>query len=343
MFPPKYGKQRLNRSEFHNLTQYTSLSDGSFRLLMMLNTLADDDGNVDIVEDDLFPRFMLRNDIPELIIELTRAGHIKPYEAEENGEIRKFASMVGWNVSRHPNQQSTHSTAVSEWRNPLPPWQDGPINATKRAPRTKKEISTDETTTPDVPRKRVRPSGSRPGQSGGVPDSAPGHAREGVPRRERGGVPTGKAFRRSSDSVRQRGRGDGGGTGPAADRGVLSGPEHPRTALEASKPKKALNPGATKRTAGKVAQRGSEGRQTGEPVINRDWNAALRKRAQEVGVQLKADKERLEQAKQEAMNHLDRYEDHHTTEDMSREQLDECFDAGCINFEEWEYARKSTK
>lgn len=135
---PRYGKQRWNRSEFHNLSRYTALSHAAFRLFMLLCTLADDDGNVDIEADDLYPRFIFDEDIPELLAQLKRAGHIQTYEANEAGKTRSFASLAGWNEDKHPNKQTTHTSNASGWRNPRPHWQDGPINPTKRAPRGRK-------------------------------------------------------------------------------------------------------------------------------------------------------------------------------------------------------------
>lgn len=140
---PKYGKQITVRSEWANLGVYVMLSDLAYRLLIRATQLSDGDGNVDMNPEELALRMSRPGtDLSSAIEELKSFQHIETYRVDG----RTYATILGHNEKGHPNYQPTHPSSVTSWRNPLPPWQDGLVNSTQRAPRSnkRKEDSPDE-------------------------------------------------------------------------------------------------------------------------------------------------------------------------------------------------------
>lgn len=158
---PKYGKQITVRSEWANLGVYVMLSDLAYRLLIRATQLSDGDGNVDMNPEELALRMSRPGtDLSSAIEELKGFQHIETYRVDG----RTYATILGHNEKGHPNYQPTHPSSATKWRNPLPPWQEGPVNSTQRAPRSnkRKEDSSDE----------------RPDERRGVPTTDAGDSQE---------------------------------------------------------------------------------------------------------------------------------------------------------------------
>jgi len=116
----KYGKQVTVRSEWFNLSQYTSMSILARLLWVRINQLADKNGNVDMDPQELAYRMSLATvDMSPAIEELVAWKHVRPYTHEDH----PYAAIEGYTTPEHINRQQAHKKNEAHWLNPPPPWQ----------------------------------------------------------------------------------------------------------------------------------------------------------------------------------------------------------------------------